>query len=293
MSTSLSVPHSSVSSAKTRRVVLRVLHHLAVIFFCFIFTVPLAGLVATSLKTDKQIQNFASFWELFWPNPVRWHNYVEVFQLVPFARYIMNSFYVSFMAIVGTVVSCSCVAYAFSRLRWPGRDVFFAILLATMMLPTQVTLVPTFLIFSELGWVNSFKPLWFPTFFGTAFFIFLLRQFFLTIPRDLEEAAEIDGCGYGRIFWQILLPLLKPSLLAVVIFQFLGSWNDFVGPLVYLNRPDILTLSVGVQAFRSLHGSQWALLLAASTMMTIPVLILFFMAQRYFIEGITLTGMKG
>jgi multiple sugar transport system permease protein len=141
--------------------------------------------------------------------------------------------------------------------------------------------------------VNSFKPLWVPSLLGTAFYIFLLRQFFLTIPRDLEEAAEIDGCSHARIFGTVLIPLLKPALLAVVVFQFLASWNDFVGPLVYLNRADLLTLSVGLQAFRSLHGTQWGLLLAAATIMTLPVIVLFFAAQKYFIEGITLTGIKG
>lgn len=268
------------------------LRHSVLIFFSLIFVLPFLGMVATSLKEEKQIQDFGSLLQVFWPNPVRWENYSEVFQLVPFARFITNTVYVTIMTIIGAAFSCSCVAYAFARLRWPGRDFLFAILLATMMLPSQVTLVPTFLIFSHLGWVNSFKPLWVPSFFGSAFFIFLLRQFFLTIPQELEEAAEIDGCGFGRIFLQILLPLLKPALLAVVVFQFLWAWNDFVGPLVYLNRADILTLSVGLQAFRSLHGSQWGLLLAASTIMTLPVIVLFFAAQKHFIEGITLTGLK-
>ena len=258
-----------------------------------LFALPFAGMLATSLKEEKQIQGFTGFVDVLWPDPVRWRNYAEVFELVPFATYIGNTVYVTLLSVILTAVSCACAAYAFSRLRWPGRDAFFAILLSTMMLPAQVTLVPTFLIFSWLGWVNSFKPLWVPTMFGAAFYIFLLRQFFLTIPKDLEEAAEIDGCSYPRIFAQILIPLLKPSLLAVMVFQFLGSWNDFVGPLVYLNRPDLLTLSVGLQAFRSLHGTQWELLLAASTIMTVPVVALFFAAQKYFIEGITLTGMKG
>jgi multiple sugar transport system permease protein len=270
----------------------RLLRHSVLIALSLVFFMPFLGMVGTSLKEERQIQHYGSVFEVFWPDPVRWANYREVFEMVPFARYIGNTVYVTLMSVIGVAFSCSCAAYAFSRLRWPGRNVLFAVLLATMMLPPQVTLVPTFLIFSELGWVNSFKPLWVPSFFGVAFFIFLLRQFFLTIPRDLEEAAEIDGCGYARIFAQILLPLLKPALLAVVVFQFLWAWNDFVGPLVYLNRPDLLTLSVGLQAFRSLHGSQWGLLLAAATLMTVPVMLLFFFAQRYFIEGITLTGLK-
>lgn len=268
------------------------LHHVVLFIVALAFTIPLLGMIATSLKDEKQIQEAGSFWNLFWPNPVRWRNYSEVFQLVPFARFITNTIYVTLMSVAGTAISCSCAAYAFSRLRWPGRNVAFGALLATMMLPAQVTLLPQFLIVSKLGWVNSFKPLWVPTFFGTAFFIFLLRQFFLTIPRDLEEAAEIDGCSYARTFWQVLMPLLKPALMAVVIFQFLGAWNDFVGPLVYLNRSDLLTLPLGVQVFRALHSTQWGLLLAASTVMTVPVVVLFFAAQRYFIEGVMLSGMK-
>ncbi|MBX7246897.1 MAG: carbohydrate ABC transporter permease [Candidatus Sumerlaeaceae bacterium] len=262
------------------------------IAFSLLFALPFLGMMATSLKEEAQIQTFGGFFSLFWPRPIRWENYTEVFEFVPFARYILNTAWVTLMSVIGTALSCSCAAYAFGRLRWPGRDVFFAVLIATMMLPAQVTLVPLFLVFSGMGWANSFKPLWVPSFFGVAFYIFLLRQFFLTIPRDLEEAAEIDGCGYGRIFWTILMPLMKPALLAVMVFQFLATWNDFVGPMVYLNRPDLLTLAIGLQAFRSLHGAQWGLLLAASTIMTLPVVILFFAAQKYFVEGITLTGLK-
>lgn len=269
-----------------------ILRQAALALLALVFTLPFVGMVATSLKEEKQIQGFSGFLDVLWPDPVRWANYAEVFEMVPFARYIGNTALVTLLSVIGTAVSCSCAAYAFSRLRWPGRDVFFGILIATMMLPAQVTLVPTFLIFSWLGWVNTFRPLWVPTFFGVAFYIFLLRQFFLTIPRDLEEAAEIDGCGHARTFATVLLPLLKPALLAVMVFQFLASWNDFVGPLVYLNRADLLTLSVGLQAFRSLHGTQWGLMLAAATVMTVPVIVLFFAAQKYFIEGITLTGMK-
>jgi ABC-type glycerol-3-phosphate transport system permease component len=272
--------------------VARIARQAALIGLSLVFLLPFLGMVATSLKEEKQIQGFTNFMDVLWPDPVRWANYADVFRMVPFATYIGNTLWVTLLSVTGTVLSCSCAAYAFSRVRWPGRDVFFGILLATMMLPAQVTLVPTFLIYSKLGWVNSFKPLWVPSLLGTAFYIFLLRQFFLTIPRDLEEAAEIDGCGHARTFATVLIPLLRPALLAVVVFQFLASWNDFVGPLVYLNRADLLTLSVGLQAFRSLHGTQWGLLLAAATLMTVPVIVLFFAAQKYFIEGITLTGMK-
>jgi multiple sugar transport system permease protein len=270
----------------------RFLHMALLLTVCVMFVLPAWGMFATSLKTEKQIASYQNVLQMLWPHPIRWGNYTEVFQFMPFARYLSNTAYVTIMSIIGTALSCSCAAYAFARLEWPGRNALFAVLLATMMLPPQVTLAPQFLVYSELGWVNTFKPLWVPTFFGTAFFIFLLRQFFLSIPRDLEEAAEIDGCGHFAIFWRILLPLLKPALIAVMIFQFLASWNDFVNPLVYLNRADMLTMSVGLNGFRSLHGAQWGLLMAAASVMILPVLALFFAAQRYFIEGVTLTGIK-
>ncbi|MGI8907919.1 MAG: carbohydrate ABC transporter permease [Candidatus Sumerlaeaceae bacterium] len=270
-----------------------ILKQTALIVITLIFILPAWGMFATSLKTEAQISKYDTLLGMFWPHPVRLKNYSEVFQFVPYARYLMNTIYVTILAVIGTGFSCSCAAYAFSRLRWPGRNVFFAVLLATMMLPSQVTLMPQFLIFTKLGWVNSFKPLWVPAFFGTAFFIFLLRQFFLTIPKDLEEAAEIDGCSHAGIFWRILLPLLKPALIAILIFQFLNTWNDFVGPLVYINRADMLTMAMGLQMFKVLHLTQWGLMMAAATIMTLPVLVLFFSAQKYFIEGVTLTGIKG
>ena len=269
-----------------------ILKQIALLMATALFILPAWGMFATSLKTEAQIAKYQSIFGMLWPHPFRWANYSEVFQFVPYARFLRNTIYVTLLSVVGTGLSCSCAAYAFSRLRWPGRDVFFAIMLATMMLPTQVTLMPQFLIFTKLGWVNSFKPLWVPAFFGTAFFIFLLRQFFLTIPRDLEEAAEIDGCSHAGIFWRILLPLLKPAVIAILIFQFLNTWNDFVGPLVYINRADLLTMAMGLQMFKVLHLAQWGLLMAAATIMTLPVLILFFSAQKYFIEGVTLTGLK-
>jgi ABC-type glycerol-3-phosphate transport system permease component len=269
-----------------------VARQITLVIVTLIFVLPAWGMIVTAFKTEEQISKYDSLLGMLWPRPVRWANWPEVFSFVPYGRYLANSAYVTVLSVIGTALSCSCAAYAFSRLRWPGRNLLFACLLATMMLPSQVTLMPQFLIFTKLGWVNSFKPLWIPTFFGTAFFIFLLRQFFLTIPKDLEEAAEIDGCSHAGIFWRILLPLLKPALMAVMIFQFLNSWNDFVGPLVYINRADLVTTAIGLETFKVLHLTQWGLLMAAATIMTLPVLILFFAAQKYFIEGVTLTGLK-
>ena len=184
-------------------------------------------------------------------------------------------------------------AYAFSRLRWPGRDGVFILLLATMMLPAFVTMVPTFLIFRQLGWYNTLLPLWVPAFVGTPFYIFLLRQFMLGIPRELEEAARIDGCTWVGIYWRIVMPLMKPALATVAIFTFLATWNEFMGPLIYLSDERLFPLSLGLFKFRSQFGTEFGMLMAASSLVTLPVIAVFFLAQRYFIEGATLTGLKG
>jgi ABC-type glycerol-3-phosphate transport system permease component len=250
-------------------------------------------MVSTSLKTDLQVMNSSGFANAFLPNPVRWKNYADALSYVNLVRYFGNTFFVTVASIIGTILSCSLVAFSFSRLRWPGRDAVFVILLATMMLPSQVTMIPVFLIFQKLGWVNTLRPLWVPSFFGTAFYIFLMRQAFLSIPNDLEDAAKIDGCGYFRIYWKVMLPLIKPAIAAVAIFQFIWSWNDFLGPLIYIHDKDLMTLSLGLQLFQNQHGAEWGMLMAASTMMTIPILVIFFVAQRYFIRGVVLTGLKG
>ena len=185
------------------------------------------------------------------------------------------------------------VAYGFSRLRFPGRDVLFLGLLGTMMLPSAVTMMPVFMIFRYIGWVDTLKPLWVPAFFGAPYYIFLLRQFFMTIPTELEDAAKIDGCSYFTIYWRIMLPQIKPALAALTIMAFMASWNDFRGPLIYISSPEKETLAYALQLFQTAHGSEPALLMAASTIVILPVLALFFFTQRYFIQGITLTGIKG
>jgi len=220
-------------------------------------------------------------------------NYREAVRYVPFWTFTRNSVTLVVLNILGQLVACSLVAYAFSRLRWPGRDVFFVVLLATMMLPPQVTMLPVFLIVRKLHWYNTLRPLWLPSFFGSAFFIFLLRQFFMTIPRDLEDAAKIDGCGFLGVYWRIMLPLVMPALAAVAIFQFLGSWNDFMGPLIYINDLRLTPLSLGLFQFQQEHTAEWGMLMAGSLLMTLPAIVIFFVAQRYFIQGVTLTGLKG
>jgi ABC-type glycerol-3-phosphate transport system permease component len=197
------------------------------------------------------------------------------------------------LSTIGIVISCSLTAYAFARLRWWGRDFWFLVTLATLMIPYPVTLIPLYLIFSKIGWVNSFKPLIVPNFLGAAFFIFLLRQFFLTIPLDLSDAARIDGASELQIYGRIVMPLSRPALVTVALFTFLATWNDFLGPLIYLTDGNKYTLAVGLAAFRGQYRTQWDLMMAAATVVTAPVIIIFFFAQKQFIEGITLTGIKG
>ena len=207
--------------------------------------------------------------------------------------YLNNTIFLAIMNVVLTIIGCSMVAYAFARLHWPGRDACFAILLGTMMLPGAVTMIPVFMIFKELGWYNTLLPLWVPAIFGGGFNVFMLRQFMKGIPHELEEAAFMDGCGWFGIYWRIVLPLMKPALVAIAIFTFMGSWNDFMGPLIYLNSDKLYTLPMGLFMFQNKYGSQFGMLMAASTMMILPIVIIFFVSQRYFMEGITLTGVKG
>ncbi len=194
---------------------------------------------------------------------------------------------------LGQLFSCSVVAYAFARLKWPGRDISFGLVLSTMMLPAQVTMIPVFLIYRYLGWYDTLQPLWVGSLFGSAFFIFLLRQFMRTIPGDLEDAAKIDGCTFFGLYWRIILPLMKPALAAVAIFSFMNAWNEFMGPLIYLNDQRLYPLSLGLYQFRIEHAADYGMLMAASALMIIPVVIIFFLAQKHFIQGVQLTGMKG
>ncbi|MCX7919693.1 MAG: carbohydrate ABC transporter permease [bacterium] len=256
-----------------------------------LFILPFLWMVSTSLKDSTAVFTFPPKWI---PQPIKWSNYPESWTLLPFTRFLINTCIITFSCIIGQVVSAALVAYGFARIPFKGNRILFLILISTMMLPGQVTMIPSFLIFKALHWIDTFKPLIVPAFFGGgAFFIFLLRQFFLTIPRDLDEAATIDGCNKFDIFWRIILPLSKPALATVVVFSFIGHWNDFMGPLIYLNSEHNFTLAVGLNLFQGYHTTAYNLLMAASLIVLAPVLIIFFLAQRYFIEGITLTGIKG
>ena len=272
-----------------KKVINRIIIQIIVILGAIVFIFPFLWLVSTSLKPDEQI--FALPPKLI-PNPVQWENYTRMFKYFPFSRFFGNSVYITFMTLVGVLFSCPLVAFSFAKLRWPGRDLLFLVLLSTMMLPPQVTMVPVYLLFRELGWIDTFRPLWVPAWFGSAFYIFLLRQFFLTIPRELEEAARIDGCSFPRMYVQIMLPLIKPALATTAIFTFMGAWNDFMGPLIYINSTEKFPLSLGLRLFQTQFGGEWAMMMAASVIMVLPLIIMFIAFQRYFIQGIVLTGLK-
>ena len=223
----------------------------------------------------------------------RWENYVEAMTAVPFHRYAINTMIVVFGSMAGMLISSTLVAYGFSRFRAPGLDVLFLILLSTTMLPTQVTLIPTFILFSRLGWIDTLKPLIIPSFFAGAYDVFLLRQYFLTIPLELDDAARIDGCGVMGIFFRILLPLAKPAVATIAIFHFMWAYNDFFAPLIYLNHQENFTIALGLQSFNAFRATRYDLLMAASLVTVLPCILLFFFAQRIFIQGIVTTGVKG
>ena len=253
------------------------------------FFLPWLWLLSSSLKTLDQIFIQPPQWI---PKPIDWSNFSKAITYIPFFQYMANTLVICAFVVVGRVISCSLVAYGFSRIRWPGRDFVFVLVLATMMLPFQVSMIPLYVIFSRVHLVNTIVPLVLPAFFGDAFFIFLLRQFFLSIPHELQEAAIIDGANHFDIYWRVILPLARPALITLVIFSFLWTYTDFQGPLIYLTSPQKWTLSLGLRGYFSVHGAQWSLLMAASLLFTLPGLILFFFAQRSFIEGIVTTGLK-
>lgn len=257
----------------------------------FIMALPFLWLLSSSLKVEQKIFLFPPEWI---PNPVRFQNYVDALTYKPFALYIANTLFIVILNEIAIVGTASLCAYGFARIQFPGRDFWFGLVLVTMMVPYFVMMIPQFVIFSRLGWTDSYLPLTVPVFFGGgAFNIFLLRQFFRTLPPELADAARIDGCGELSIYWRIFMPLAKPALATVAIFTFLNGWNDFIGPLLYINSPDSFTVAIGLATFRSVMRTRWDLLMAASTAMILPVLLLFFFAQRYFIEGIVLSGLKG
>jgi multiple sugar transport system permease protein len=285
------------------------LRYLALTVLAVAFVFPFFWMASTSLKPEGETK------KSILPETVRTENYAEAMAFhhgkvqerredeswfayalrTPFAQQLANTLTVGVLGTLGVVISSSLAAYAFARLRWPGREFFFLLTVTTMMVPFAVKVVPLYGLFKWIGWKGTLKPLWAPAFFGTGFSIFLLRQFFKGIPQDLTDAARIDGCSEFGIYWRVIVPLSKPALTAVALFHFLYVWNDFFAPLVFLTDPSDFTLALGLHQFQASHGgaTPWTLMMAAATLMTLPVLLIFFLSQRFFVRGITMSGLKG
>jgi len=277
-------------SVRWRRKALRATLHALLIVSGFTFLVPLIWVLVTSFKRGAEVFIVPVQWI---PARPQWQNYLEVFRLLPFAVFIRNTLVITVLGTMGSVVSALFVGFSLSRLRWPGRELVFVMLLATLMLPDIVLLVPTFVIFKTLGWLNTFYPLIIPSWFGGAFYIFLMRQFMMGIPYEMDEAGRIDGASSLRILWQLLAPMSAPAIATVAIFSFLAHYNDFMGPLIYLSSNEKFTVSLGLYWLSGRWGTLWNLVMAASTITLLPLVVLFFAAQRYFVRGIQFTGLTG
>ncbi|HEY7036394.1 MAG TPA: carbohydrate ABC transporter permease [Thermomicrobiales bacterium] len=287
------VPRPRVEGRRWSRMLDRigiVVAFLVTVCFAGLFLAPLYWMVTTSLKTTPEVFKLPPVW---WPEKLMWSNYPDALDYFPFVRYAENTLRIAVPVAIGTTISSALVAYGFSRMRWPGRDVVFYLVLATLMIPTWVTLVPLYILFNNIHWVNTYRPLVVPAFFGDPFSIFLLRQFFLRQPQDLVDAARVDGASHLRIFAQIILPLSRPALAVVGLFAFINAWTDFFNPLIYLSNPDKYTLQVGLFNFFAQHFVNWPGFMAASVVVLAPVVVIFFLAQKTFIEGITFTGLRG
>lgn len=274
-----------------RRVVRAITTHAVLIVVAAAFAIPVLSLISTSLKTQAQIALIPPRWI---PHPFHWANYLDALQIPPFATMLGNTVTIVVLEVVGATLSSALVGYGFAVVSWRGRNTVFMVVIATMLIPYEVTLIPQYILFGKFGWLDTFYPLIVPYFFGLPLFIFLFRQFFLRMPRDLAEAARLDGARELQIFTRVYLPLAKPAIIVVALLQFVAGWNDFLGPLIYLNDKDLSTLVLGMQYFREGQyqvntGAQ----AAYSIMIVLPVVVVFFLAQRKFIEGITLTAMKG
>jgi ABC-type glycerol-3-phosphate transport system permease component len=274
------------------RIVWRLILYAVAAAFFIAYIAPLLWAASTSLKSEPQVYTVPPIWI---PNPIVWRNYPDALTRVPFGRYTLNTLKIALPVVCGSVVSNAIVACGFARLRWRYRDFFFYVCIATMIIPFQVTMIPLFITFTKLNWVNTFLPLIVPAFFANPWNTFLLRQFFLTIPQELSDAARVDGCSEWGILLRIILPLSVPALAVVALFNFMGAWNDYLGPLIYLNRDELYTVAIGLSRFQASErtSARWPWLMAATMATITPILVLFFLAQRTFIEGITLTGIKG
>lgn len=285
---------STVSRPHKRILLSTAAHHFVLIAVSLAFVLPLFWMVATSLKSNSQLYSIPPKWI---PYPIKLHYYPDAVKYIPFFTFLKNSVEVTALTVLGTLTSCTLTAYGFARIHWRGRGVVFVLVLATLMLPYPVVMIPQFLIFSHLGWIDTLQPLWVPAFFAgstgsinSAFYIFLLRQFFMGIPQEISDAARVDGANELKIFSRIILPMAKPALATVAIFSCIGAWNDFLGPLIYLDSESKFTLTLGMQYFIQLHTADWQMLMAVATLMALPLVVLFFLAQRVFIRGITLNS---
>ncbi len=273
-----------------KRWLLHLATHGVLLSLLTLFMLPILWMLSTSLKPDEELFTETIRWV---PQRIAWENYQIALTTFPFWQYLRNTLTIATLTVLGTVLSCLPPAYAFARMRWRGRNFWFWAMLSTLMLPPQVTLLPVFLLFRWLGWVDTFLPLIVPAFLGNAFLIFMLRQFFITLPQELIDAARLDGCSEWTILWRLIVPMSKPAIATVALFAFVWAWTDFMGPLIYLNDSSKFTLAVGLQYFLGRHGEQWNLLMAAATVVTAPLVVLFLFTQRAYVRGITLTGLKG
>jgi multiple sugar transport system permease protein len=265
--------------------------HAVLLVVAGVSLLPLIYMISTSLKANGMEYEFPIRWI---PNPATWSNYPKAFTSIPTLTFLKNTLVITGVSLIGEVLTASLAAYGFARLRFPGRNVFFIMMLSTLMLPYIVTMIPLFVLFRSLGWINTLLPLTVPAFFGGhPLFIFLLRQFFMTLPTELDDAAKIDGAGLFRIWWTVLLPLARPALATVMILSLVFHWNDFVAPLIYLNTQANFTLSLGIRLFQDQYRTYFNLTMAYATMMTLPIITVFFIFQKYFIRGISMTGLSG
>lgn len=269
---------------------LRGLLYLVLIGVGITMLLPLLWMISTSLKQPGEVFLLPPKWL---PNPPQWSNYAKLFEVLPFGRFLFNSLEIAGLATLGALISCSMAAFAFARMNFPGRNFLFAIILATLMIPYHVTLIPLFALYKNMGWLSTHLPLTVPYFFGTAFGIFLIRQFYLTIPQELVDAARIDGCSFIQIYYKIFLPLGKPALATLGIFTFLGSWNNLIGPLIFLNEINTMTLTLGLTLLTTQANGRWELIQAGAVISVIPMILIFLVGQEHFIQGIARTGLKG
>lgn len=275
---------------KPRRVVWMLLLYAILLGLSGIVLLPVFWMVSTALKPQSEIFAFPPIWI---PHPVVWSNFIDALTAQPFALFARNTLLLVVVNIIGQLLSCTLIAYGFARLRFPGRDVLFMVMLATLLIPDQITMIPLFILFRSLGWVGTYLPLTVPAFFGNAFFVFLLRQYMMTLPYELDEAARIDGCNTWQILYRILVPLCLPPLTIIVVYTFTSVYNDFLGPLIYLTDPSMFTLAIGLATFVGRYSSQWNYLMAAALVVLLPLLVTYYFAQRYLIGGIASFGLKG